>query len=874
MTDPTAREPRLDWGLLGSGLPFAESVSALQDAARARGVAVVQAAPGTGKTTLAPPALTEVLAATGNSGRVVVVQPRRIAARAAARRLAQLTGERVGGFSGFTVRGERQTSAATRVEFCTPGVLLRRLLADPDLPGVGAVVLDEVHERGLETDLLVGMLTEVRALREDLVLVAMSATVDATRFAALLGTGGGEEPAPIVDCPSALHPLEVRWAPASVPRTDARGVADDFLEHVARTAATAHTEAARGLGLSEPPDLLVFVPGVREVDRVAQRLRERTRGVEILTLHGRLGPREQDRATAGRLEGDPPRIVVSTALAESSLTVPGVRVVVDAGLSREPRRDAARDMAGLVTVAASRDAAVQRSGRAARQGPGLAFRCYDEATFAAMPAHVTPEVAVADLVGATLTLACWGAPRGEGLALPDHPPAAAIADAEAVLRRLGALDEDGRVTGAGRRLSEIPTDPRWARALLDGAALVGPRTAAEVVAALADDHRPEGADLPALLRSLRDRRAPGSGRWGAEARRLEDLARRHTPTGPAQSEEAGAHAAGREAPSRGHESTGLVVALAHPDRVARRTGETYLLASGTRAALPPGGLTGHEWLAVADVGRATGRVTAGTGALIRAAAPLSPETAELAAAALLTQRTTATVRAGRVVARRVRALGAIELSAGPIRPGREEAREAVAAALAREGPALFGWSPAADGLRRRLGLLHRVQGAPWPEVSDAALMRRWPEWLGPEVEALVDGGSTERVDLTTPLSRLLPWPEGRHLAELVPEHLEVPSGRLVRIDYPEHDDPDGRPVVAVKLQECFGWAQTPRVCGVPVLFHLLSPAGRPLAITDDLASFWSGPYAEVRAQMRGRYPKHPWPEDPWSAPATSRTRGR
>lgn len=863
MTGHPAREPRLDWGRLAAGLPFAESVAALQDAVRMRGVAVVHAPPGTGKTTLAPPALADHV-----SGRVVVVAPRRIAARAAAHRLAQLSGTTVGDFVGYTVRGERRVRPGARIEFCTPGVLLRRLLADPDLPGVGAVVLDEVHERGLETDLLVGMLTEVRALREDLVLVAMSATVDATRFAALLGDEGGEGPAPIVDCPSALHPLEVRWVPAAVPRTDARGVADDFLEHVARTAATAHTEAATGLGLSQPPDLLVFLPGVREVDRVAQRLRERTSGVEILELHGRLGPRQQDRVTAGRQEGDPPRIVVSTALAESSLTVPGVRVVVDAGLSREPRRDAARDMAGLVTVAASRDAAVQRSGRAARQGPGLAFRCYDEATFAAMPAHVTPEVAVADLVGAALTLACWGAPRGEGLALPDHPPAAVIADAETVLRRLGALDEDGRATEAGRRLAEIPADPRWARALLDGAALVGPRVAAEVVAALSDDHRPDGADLPALLRRLRTGRAPGAHRWATEVRRLRDLAQRHT----AGESGIGGLPVGEGA--TGGESTGLVVALAHPDRVARRTGETYLLASGTRAALPPGGLHGVEWLAVADLALAGGRVAAGTGAVIRAAAPLGLDEAEMAAAGPLTDRTTATFRDHRVVARRVRALGAIELSSVAVRPGPREAGEAVEAAMTQDGVGIFTWSPAAEGLRRRLALLHRQLGDPWPDVGDAALVARRAEWLGPEIDALASGGRADRIDLTDPLRRLLPWPEASRLEDLVPERLEVPSGRRVRIDYPEHDDPDGRPVVAVKLQECFGWAQTPQVSGAPVLFHLLSPAGRPLAITDDLASFWSGPYAEVRAQMRGRYPKHPWPEDPWSAPATSRTRAR
>ena len=863
-----------DLARLGQGLPFAVALPALRAAVREQRVAVVQAPPGTGKTTLAPPAV-----ALEVPGRVVVVQPRRIAARAAARRLAWLTATPLGEFAGFTVRGERALGARARIEFVTPGILLRRLLADPDLPGTSAVILDEVHERGLETDLLVGMLAEVRALREDLVLVAMSATLDAARFADLLGD---QEvgPAPIVDCPSALHPLEIRWAPPVGPRTDARGVADAFLEHVALTTARAQQSAAADLLLDEatvplrtgpavldtgtaatkPPDVLVFVPGVREVDRVANHLRRLVPTAEVLGLHGRLDSAAQDRVTAGSAPGDRPRIVVSTALAESSLTVPGVRVVVDAGLARESRRDAARDMSGLVTVAASRDAAIQRAGRAARQGPGIAVRCYDEATFAGMPAHVTPEVSVADLVGSALTLACWGSPRGEGLALPSALPAGAVRDAEVVLRRLGAVDEQGHATPLGRQLAEVPADPRLARALLEGAELVGSRTAAEVVAALADDHRPDGADLSGLLRALRRGSAPGAGRWKEEVRRLYALAQRHTPASASSASVA--------------EATGLVVALAHPDRVARRAGEVYLLASGTRAALPPGGLAGQEWLAIAEVARAQGRIAAGTGAIIRAAAPLSADSAELAAGALLRETTTATFGEHRVSARRVRALGAIELSSAAVRPGPQEAREAVQAALAERGLAIFGWSPAADGLRRRLALLHRVCGAPWPEVSDAALIAAWPQWLGPEVDALADGRRADRIDLLTPLRRLLPWPEAAQLEELVPESLAVPSGRSVRITYPPVDDPQGRPVVAVKLQECFGWAQSPHVAGVPVLFHLLSPAGRPLAVTDDLASFWSGPYAQVRSEMRGRYPKHPWPEDPWTAPATARTKGR
>lgn len=834
---------RFDLARIGAGLPFAEALEPLADAVGAGGVAVVQAPPGTGKTTLLPPALSDVV-----EGRVVVTGPRRIVVRAAARRLAKLDGSQVGDRVGFTVRGERQISAGTRVEFVTPGVLLRRLLRDPDLPGVAAVVLDEVHERGLDTDLLVGMLAEVRELRPDLVLVAMSATLDAERFAGLLG---GDEPAPVVACAADLHPLEVRWAPPPGLRSDARGVTPAFLDHVANQVRQVSAERAGD-------DVLVFLPGVREVTRVADRLRGGSR--EVLELHGRLTPAEQDRVTAGRRPGERGRIVVSTALAESSITVPGVRVVVDAGLSREPRRDAARRMTGLVTVSCSRDAAQQRAGRAARLGPGIVVRCYDEDAFARMPAHVAPEIASADLTGAALTLACWGAPGGVGLALPDPPPPASLADAVATLRAIGAVDDAGRATDAGRRWADLPVDPRLARALLLGGPLVGDRLAAEVVAAVSADLRAPSGDLVRLLTDLRAGRMRGAAPWSQEVERLRRLG----------------------APARGVTSTdaagaGLVVALAWPDRIARRSGDTYLFASGTRAALPPdSGLAGQEWLAVADVGRVEGRVGAGTGAVIRLAAPIDQDVAERAGAGLLTDDVQATWRDGRVTARRVRALGAIELAAAPVSAPAEVARRAVADALAERGMTLLTWSDAADALRRRLAFLHTHLGDPWPDVGDAALLARLDDWLGPELDALATGTRADRLDLRDPLRRLLPWPAASRLDELAPERLQVASSSRVRITYPPLADADARPVVAVKLQECFGWAASPRLADgrVPVLFHLLSPAGRPLAVTDDLASFWSGPYLQVRAEMRGRYPRHPWPLDPWTAPATSRTTKR
>ena len=889
--DPACAKGLFDLGAIGAGLAFAESLGALAAALQAGGAgasAVVQAPPGTGKTTLVPPLLANIAAGVGGGRpRIVVTQPRRVAARAAARRLAALDGTRLGDRVGYTVRGERQTGPGTVIEFVTPGILLRRLLADPGLEGTDAVILDEVHERGLETDLLVGMLAEVRQLRGDLALVAMSATLDAPRFAALIGDaliggaadgndddGGG--PAPVIDCPSVLFPLDVEWAPAPAPRLDERGVARAFLDHVADTAAAGHAAALAG---GRDLDALVFVPGAWEVSYVAARLRGRSRA-EVLELHGQAPPAEQDRAVSGREPGGAARIIVSTALAESSLTVPGVRLVIDSGLSREPRRDAGRGMSGLVTVSCSRASADQRAGRAARQGPGTVIRCYDQRAFGAAPAHPTPEIAAPYLTGPPLVLACWGPPGGRAAALPDAPPRAAMDEAVEVLRELGAVTADGHATEVGKTLARVPTDPRLARALLDGAATVGYRTAAEAVALVSGDQRAPGADLTRLLAALRTGRDPGSRRWSEDVRRMESIARQES-TGGGHQKPSGAAPVASAGAVGAAEAVGFVVALAFPDRVARRVpGQgpaQYLLTSGTRAGLPAGSaLSGHEWLGVAEVSRAQGRDAAGTGAVIRSAAPLTADTAEAAAGNLLSDTLQARFSQGRVSARRERRLGAIVLSSTPVRPPAEEGRAAVARALASEGLATIGWSNAADGLRRRLALLHRELGGAWPDVSEPALLARLQDWLAPELAALAGGASTGGIDLAGPLSRLLPWPEAARLGELAPESLAVPSGSRIRIDYPDAADATGRPVVAVKLQECFGWAETPRLADgrVPVLFHLLSPARRPLAVTDDLASFWSGPYAQVRAEMRGRYPRHPWPEDPWTAPATARTKPR
>jgi ATP-dependent helicase HrpB len=841
-----------DLTAIGAGLSFATALDDLAAALETGSSVVVSAPPGTGKTTLVPPLL-----ASRSPGRIVVTQPRRVAARAAARRLAQLDGSPLGTRVGFTVRGERAVSRETRVEFVTAGVLLRRMLDDPGLDGVDAVIIDEVHERALETDILIGLLGEVRELRDDLALIAMSATLDAERIAAVIGTA--DSPAPIVEHDVPAFPLTESWAPSAAPRLDERGVTWAFLDHVARTTASAARELARD---DPAADVLVFVPGVREVSEVARRIRDATSDLDVRELHGQLPAGEQDAVIRGRRAEDPPRVIVTTSLAESSLTVPGVRLVVDSCLARHPQRDAARGMTGLVTSAASRATCVQRAGRAARQGPGAVIRCVDERAYAAAPARPAPEIATADLADAALLLSCWGAPGGSGLRMIDPLPADGLADALAVLRALGAIDDDGRATDDGRALARIPADPRLARALRDGGPLVGARLAAEVVALLGGDLRVADADVPQSLLALRGARGPEARRWRSDVDRLQRLT---GSTPDTRSDLDGA---------------GLVIALAFPERVAHRVertadGATFLLASGTRAGLR-GPLADARWLAVADVARASGRASAGSGAVIRSAAALSEEQLELAATHLLTDRVEAEFTGGRVQARRERRVGAIVRSSAPVRASAEEGRDAVRRALRRDGLGVFVWSDAADALRRRLALLYHGLGAPWPDVSDAGLLAAVDAWLAPELDALAGGAPAGRLDLASALRRLLPWPEAARLDELAPERLEVPSGSRVRIVYPPLDDPAARPVVAVKLQECFGWAATPLLVDgrVPVLFHLLSPAGRPLAVTDDLASFWSGPYAQVRAEMRGRYPKHPWPEDPWAAAPTRHTKNR
>ncbi|GIJ51012.1 hypothetical protein Val02_78980 [Virgisporangium aliadipatigenens] len=872
---------------MGGVLPISDVVDAL-----AAGTAVLVAPPGTGKTTLVPPALAKAF-----DGKVVVAEPRRIAARAAARRMADLRGERVGATVGYSVRGDRRVGPHTRIEVVTTGLLVQRLLADPELAGVGTVVLDECHERHLDTDLALAFLIEARqALRPDLRLLATSATADAHRFAELLE-------ARIVAADGVLHEVRTVWCPPGRPVRPPHGLHVDpaFLDHVA--------DVVRRAWRDEDGDLLVFLPGAGEIAAVRRRLGE----LPVDVLHGRLAAGDQDAALNIRSHR---RVVLATAVAESSLTVPGVRVVVDSGLARVPRTDHARGLGSLATVRAARASAVQRAGRAGREAPGVVYRCWSAHDDERLPAQPEPEVAVAELTGFALALACWGHPDGTGLALPDPPPDAAMRVARTTLTALGAVDRDGRATPRGHRMSRIGAHPRLARALLDGAPRVGSRRAAEVVAILADDTVAKGDDLAAAWRQVRDGRDP---RWRAEADRLRRALETTTgatgiddPAGPAPpaaptavgaagpgavlggaaldgaaaaagsgrvsrresgagADMSGQGAGGAEtaaAPRRAGDAGGVVrlpddlaaallIGLAYPERLARTRGGGYLMAGGTEAALMSGSaLGGQPWLAIAVADRQPGQAAA----RIRLAAAIDEETAREAGAALLSTVDDVTAEG----AERREQLGAIVLRRWELTdPPRELVERALRAALAKQGPR---WNPDATRLRQRMAFCRAVVGAPWPDVDDAAVVAH-TDLSGVTKLSTVDAEHTVRA-----LRAMLPWPAAQHLDTLAPDRLPVPSGSLIRVDY---SDPQA-PVLAVKVQEAFGWAQTPRIGDgrVAVLLHLLSPAGRPVAVTRDLASFWRTGYPQVRAELRGRYPRHPWPEDPTTATPTRRTNPR
>jgi ATP-dependent helicase HrpB len=748
--------------------------------------------------------------------------------------------------------------------------------------GVDVVVLDECHERHLDADTVAAFLLDVRAaLRPELRLVAASATTDAGGWARLLGD------APVVEAEGVAYPVETVWAPPARPVRPPHGMRVDpaLLTHVASTVRRALAERSG--------DVLCFLPGVGEIARVAGQLGG-IGDVDVLQVHGRAPAAVQDAVlTAGGRR----RVVLSTSVAESSLTVPGVRVVVDSGLAREPRVDHARGLSALATVRASQAAGRQRAGRAGREAPGTVYRCWAEAEDARLTRFPAPEIKVADLTAFALQAACWGDPGATGLALLDPPPGGAMAAARAVLSAVGAVDAAGRATDRGVRMSRLGLHPRLARALLDATPLVGAARAADVVALLSEEPpREYGDDLAAAWRTARRGGDAYAARWRAESRRLRSSAAGLAPasaSAPGQAPPSGSPAVTSSSPSSGASPApsvsssspglrageaepgddrvvGLVAALAFPERVAHLRGGSHLMVNGTRADAGEGSvLRGAAWLAVAVADRPVGRGHA----RVRLAAVIDEPTARRAAAGLYGEGDEVHWAGGDVVARRVERLGAVELAVRPLReadPGL--VREALLEGLREEGFGLLRWSPDAEVLRMRLAFLRRRLGDPWPDVSGEALHARVEEWLEPELSRAGRRTDLARIDAGQALNRLLPWATGEaaRLDELAPERIEVPSGSRIRVDY---TDP-AQPVLAVKLQEMFGLHASPTVAGVPVLVHLLSPAGRPAAVTADLASFWKDGYNGVRAELRGRYPKHPWPEDPATAEPTRYTNAR
>jgi ATP-dependent helicase HrpB len=832
-------------------LPVDAVLGDLRAALGTEGRAVLQAPPGAGKTTRVP----LDLLAHGLSGRLLLLEPRRVAARAAAMRLAAQLSEPLGERVGLTTRDERRVSEATRIEVVTEGVLLRRLQADPQLSGVGLVFFDEFHERSLEADLGLALVEEVRdALREDLRVLVASATLDAERVARLLGD------APVITAEGRQHPVEIEHRPRPAPGQLAPAVADAVREVVA----------------DDPGDVLVFLPGAAEIRRVAGELDALPPPgkVLVLPLHGSLPPAEQDRALQPAPHGRR-KVVLATDLAETSLTIEGVRTVVDAGLAREPRFDAARGMSGLVTVAASRASAEQRAGRAGRTAPGRCVRLWPASEHPTRDASARPAILTDDLTSAALELAAWGAGIEE-LALLDRPPVDAWRRAHETLSALGALDEQGRITEHGRRLAGLPLHPRLGHLLLEGAAAGHGRLAAEVAALLADrDVLATGpgapcADMTVRVACLRGQPAPSgtSVRSGPMRRARRETRRLVRRLDLVRDEAAGD---GDEAVTADLEEVGWLLAVGWPERVAaRRPGRrgAFLLAGGRGASLPDEDLLADEaWLAVAalDRGRSEARV--------HLAAPVTSDQIRSAAGRRIEVVEEVAWRDGDVTARREERLGAVVLDTRPLEEVDPQALlDALLDGLAQEGLDLLPWRPEDRQLQARIQLLHDHLGADWPDVSDEALQRDAEEVLGPFLLGARRRADLAALDVGAVLrSRLVPGAE-RELERLAPTHLEVPSGSRIRLDYTEGQVP----VLAVRIQEVLGAATHPTVLAgqLRLLVHLLSPARRPVQVTDDLPGFWERAYPQVRSELRGRYPKHAWPEDPMTATPTRGVRRR
>jgi len=826
--------------MTGHSLPIDPALPALRDALRERGGAVLQAPPGSGKTTRVPLALLDQPWLGGQ--RIVMLEPRRLAARAAAGWMARQLGQQVGGTVGYRIRRDTRVGPATRIEVVTEGVLTRLLSADPGLEGIGLVVFDEFHERSLHADLGLALTLHSRALlRDDLRVLVMSATLDGARVAELL------DGAPVVTAEGRAYPVETRYAR---PRTDA-------------PVPVVVTAAVRDALRDAAGDVLVFLPGAGEIRRTAALLA--TTGLDpairVHPLYGDLDPEAQEAAIAPSPPGSR-KVVLATSIAETSLTIEGVRVVIDAGLSRVPRFSPRTGMTRLETIRVSRAAADQRRGRAGRNAAGVCWRLWPEAAMAELRPFDTPEILAADLAPLALDLADAGVNDPDELRWLDAPPAAAREQARELLAELGALDQAGRITAHGRRMAGLALHPRLAHMLIRGRALGLSSLAADLAALLSerDPLRGEGtpgADLSLRLEALRRGNPLASPsilrRIRGESRRIRQrlgvAARADRDPAPAE--------------------VGLLLALAYPDRIGqRRPGTTrFLLRNGLGAFVEAADPLGREDYVVAAELDGAPRESR-----IYLAAPIALDDLEreLGDQVVREEVVSWDDATDQVIARRRERLGAIVLRDAPIRdPDPTAITAALIDRLRREGVDALPWTEAALRTRARLRFMHRLDPR-WPDVSDAALLDSLADWLGPALSGITRREQLRALDLGQLLRDRLSWEQRAALDRVAPTHIDVPSGSRVPVDY---TNPDA-PVLAVRLQEIFGWAETPRVGGgaVPVTLHLLSPARRPVQVTRDLASFWQTTYFDVRKDLKGRYPKHYWPDDPLRAEPTRRAK--
>lgn len=829
-------------------LPIAAILPDIRTALAAACGLVLQAPPGAGKTTGVPLALLDAPWLAGK--RIVMLEPRRLAARAAAARMAETLGEAVGQTVGYRIRFESKMSAATRVEVVTEGILTRMLQDDPSLPGVGLVIFDEFHERSLNADLGLALCLESQgALRDDLKILVMSATLDGGPVAALMGD------VPVLTSEGRAFPVDTRFLSRPEPRRFAEAVSSAVIQALAE----------------EEGDILVFLPGAGEIRRVEALLSESpaARGVTLAPLYGDLPAEAQDRAI--RRGGSGRKVVLATAIAETSLTIDGVRVVVDGGQMRVPRFDPTSGMTRLVTLPVSRASADQRRGRAGRTAPGVCYRLWSEAEDRALVPYTAPEIAEADLAPLALDLAQWGIHDAGALAWLDAPPAASLAQARELLAELGAVDDTGRITAHGRAMNRLAMHPRLAHMVLkarglglgglacDLAAILGERDVVKAERGFRD------SDVRLRLDAVRGQGEPVRGLAvdrGAltRVRQAAKEWRRRVGLKPGQEDGDG-------------RDVGIVLAFAYPDRVARRRpgGEPRYALSGGRGALFADAepMSAEEWLVAAELDgdRREARI-------FLAAALSKAEIEDHFADSIRTEQAVVWDRREELVrASRQRRLFALVLDEQKLE---DAAPDALAAAMAEGvramGLACLPWTDELMKWRERVGLLRRLDpDGGWPDLSDQALVDGLGEWLAPYLSGITRRSHLTRLDLSQALRGLVPWELSRRLDELVPTHVTVPSGSRVPIDYSGET-----PVLAVRLQEMFGCADTPRILGgkVPLLLHLLSPARRPVQVTQDLASFWANAYHAVKADLKGQYPKHWWPDDPMQAEPTARAKPR